>query len=70
MFKVQVRVKEYNAGALIHVWRDVRPSGISAKPYTWLSLDAARAARDRMNDGSRTLDDFRIVDLNANREVG
>ena len=69
MFEVQVRIKEYNAGAWIHVWRSVRPSGARSLPYQWPTKDAARLARDRMNDGSRTLDDFRIVDVANNREV-
>ncbi len=62
MFKVQVKMKEWNAGKMIYVWKDVRPSN-SSLPYLWESKGGAMLARDRMNDGGRTLDDFRIIEI-------
>jgi hypothetical protein len=67
MFKVQVKVKEYNAGTMIHTWRDVRPSGGTA--YEYPTKEAARLAALRSNDGSRSWDDYRVVDIANNREV-
>jgi hypothetical protein len=67
MFKTQCRVKEYNAGAMIYVWRDIRPSNGPA--YTYATRNEAWLACKRANDGRRTRDDFRVIDIANNREV-
>lgn len=61
MFITQVRVKEYNAGQMIRVWRDIRPKGGEA--YVYATREEADFAIRRANDGGQTRDDFRVLDV-------
>ncbi len=67
MYKTQVRVKEYNAGAYIYVWRDIHPTGGTA--YIYDTHDQAELAIRHANDGARTRADYRVVYIPDNKEV-
>jgi hypothetical protein len=66
-FKTQCRVREYNAGAMIHVFRDIHPTNGPA--YLYDTAEQAWLACEKANDGSRTRDDYRVVDTATNKEA-
>lgn len=69
MFKTQVRCREWNAGARIHVFKDIKPSGPDAQPYTYATAEEAHLACRKANCGAQTRDDFRVIDIANNREA-
>lgn len=61
MFITQVRLRRYIDGAWVHVWCDIAPVGGTA--YVYATEREAECALHLSNDGARTREEFRVLEL-------